>query len=403
LSLEGTANNSGRVSRSHYNVLMSAVDDTEGTPVPDADFQARELAFVDAVNDLAGATDTEGFGAAWAAAAQAGSGLDAQQMLNTPHTPKDAGEHEQALTDMLARIPDGWGRWIGCERGWYPLIISTDAQLRELLPHYKIHQIKEKFGTLRYYWEGGEDVCAPSDPQPLHPGAGAADVDKAQWRKKHDAWRERADIYGATAEGRVHELDLERRLDLATKLVEAAESASSNICERCGEVGELCCSAAASPWYQTLCPACAREREYMPRREWQAWWTLEEPHFQARERGRFITEHSGQRVLVASVDRTVEIALTQAVCCHTQGAASAAAAQEWDIVFVGEDEVGDAFAAALHARYTDLPEDETGLRTRGYYLDSGISERAREDLQAVGIRCWGARPEHRAGPVEAAE
>jgi hypothetical protein len=54
---------------------------------------------------------------------------------------------------MLLRIPDGWGRWIGCSQGWNPLITELDAHLAELCPEYELHQVKENYGTLRYYGE----------------------------------------------------------------------------------------------------------------------------------------------------------------------------------------------------------------------------------------------------------
>lgn len=36
--------------------------------------------------------------------------------------------------------------------GWYSIIINLDNKLSMLDPDYKILQIKEKFGTLRYYY-----------------------------------------------------------------------------------------------------------------------------------------------------------------------------------------------------------------------------------------------------------
>lgn len=71
--------------------------------------------------------------------------------LNTPHLPEDAGEYADGLTDMMNRIPDGWGRWISCGYGWYSIITNANEQLKFIDPDYEIHQVKEKFGTLRYY------------------------------------------------------------------------------------------------------------------------------------------------------------------------------------------------------------------------------------------------------------
>ena len=76
---------------------------------------------------------------------------DPQAFLNTPRVPNDAGEYADGLAAVLNRIPKGWGRWIECGRGWYPLIVETDQKLAALDPDYEVHQVKEKFGGLRYY------------------------------------------------------------------------------------------------------------------------------------------------------------------------------------------------------------------------------------------------------------
>lgn len=44
--------------------------------------------------------------------------------------------------------------WYGCiaPDGWQKIVEETDAMLAHIDPDYEIHQIKEKFGTLRYYF-----------------------------------------------------------------------------------------------------------------------------------------------------------------------------------------------------------------------------------------------------------
>lgn len=69
-----------------------------------------------------------------------------QEILNAVHVPDDAGERAEALGRMLARIPDGWGRWISCSRGWYSIVVDLDEQLRALFPAYELQQVKEKYG-----------------------------------------------------------------------------------------------------------------------------------------------------------------------------------------------------------------------------------------------------------------
>ncbi|MCJ0907064.1 hypothetical protein [Rhodococcus sp. ARC_M6] len=78
--------------------------------------------------------------------------LDGDRARNSLHLPTDAGEHTEALKEILLRIPDGWGRWIGHRKGWYPLVVGLDAALAEIDPDYDVCQVKEKFGVLRYYY-----------------------------------------------------------------------------------------------------------------------------------------------------------------------------------------------------------------------------------------------------------
>lgn len=76
---------------------------------------------------------------------------DFAESLNAIHMPNDAGEHAAELEAIMRRIPDGWGRWISCDAGWYPIIVELDRDLAALDPDYELYQVKEKFGGLRYY------------------------------------------------------------------------------------------------------------------------------------------------------------------------------------------------------------------------------------------------------------
>ncbi len=211
----------------------------EGDPVDDAaigpapatlprDVQARWDTLADTMRQMASATDdAEGFQGAWNAMRLVGRNIDDQQeSLNALHMPEDAGEHAEALRGMLVRIPDGWGRWISCSRGWYPLLVELDEQLRALLPNYVIHQVKEKFGGLRYYWEPGEEVRDPNNP-----GGEAAIAER------------------------------ERRIELAQKLVDSAEKRAGVTCELCGAAGQLHRTRAGR--HKTLCADCAEREGYV--------------------------------------------------------------------------------------------------------------------------------------------
>lgn len=77
--------------------------------------------------------------------------VDPKKMLGALFIPKDAGDHAAGLEAILRRIPDGWGRWIRCDKGWYPIIVALDEKIAAIAPEYEVYQVKEKFGTLRYY------------------------------------------------------------------------------------------------------------------------------------------------------------------------------------------------------------------------------------------------------------
>lgn len=72
--------------------------------------------------------------------------------LNEHHLPEDAGEYAEGLSRILDKIPEGWGRWISHDKGWYRIICEADEMLSYIDPDYEIHQVKEKFGTLCFYF-----------------------------------------------------------------------------------------------------------------------------------------------------------------------------------------------------------------------------------------------------------
>lgn len=139
--------------------------------------------------------------------------IDPHKHRNALHIPADAGPHAGAIETILRRIPDGWGRWISVDAGWYPLVIATDARLAALDPAHQVHQIKEKFGTLRYYYWPSSDDASPE------------------------------------------------LLDAMDAVTDEAERASAVICERCGEPGVL---QRTRYWAKTLCGVCGDRLGYEP-------------------------------------------------------------------------------------------------------------------------------------------
>jgi len=53
---------------------------------------------------------------------------------------------------------EGWEKMIRCDDGWIDIISECHNELIAIDKNYSIQQIKQKFGTLRYY-------CTPSNPK----------------------------------------------------------------------------------------------------------------------------------------------------------------------------------------------------------------------------------------------
>jgi len=102
------------------------------------------------------------------------------------------------------RLPADNPGWYGCVvgDGWKKIVLETDAMLSHIDPNYCILQVKEKFGTLRYYFDTDKD--------------------------------------GA-----------DRQIMFA--IASHAETRSSRTCEVCGGYGEL---RDDMPWIRTLCDDC---------------------------------------------------------------------------------------------------------------------------------------------------
>ena len=147
-------------------------------------------------------------------------------------------------------------------------MVDLDEQLAALFPRYELHQAKEKFGGLRFYWSEGERITNPRDPEPtlLDPGDYAAGVELAAAQsamdEAHTAWRQRLERYLQTEEGMERRAERVRRSGLAKQLVDAAVVRASTTCEPCGSPGR--CSCSPRGWYQTLCPVCAGRHSYVP-------------------------------------------------------------------------------------------------------------------------------------------
>jgi hypothetical protein len=197
---------------------------------------------------------------------------DPDSFLNQIHTPEDAGEYEEDLKKILGRIPLRWGRWISCNKGWYPMLIELDQKLAEIFPDYELHQVKEKFGTLRYYIgfpELNPQCCIDLDAARPHKGA----VDPkwlhgqertAQDQYELDTWFYKEYIPHFDSEEHAQqqealEPEQERRRALSDQMHEIIaeyENKSGSICEETGTPGVMM---RRGYWYKTLNPDHAPE------------------------------------------------------------------------------------------------------------------------------------------------
>jgi hypothetical protein len=78
-------------------------------------------------------------------------------------------EVEEIRKRLQARIPKGWWSGIDIDDGWIPIVDRLDKALAEINPDYEIHQVKEKFGGLRFYTgaitEEGDRLVAAAEEE----------------------------------------------------------------------------------------------------------------------------------------------------------------------------------------------------------------------------------------------
>ena len=303
---------------------MRGADPSGGGITPlEGDEKARWELAGEATQELAkavvgpGAKSEEEIAAALAQLRQLTKNMDLQRMLNALHVPEDAGDYEGALEKILRRIPDGWGRWISCDKGWYPLVVGLNEQLSQLDPDYQLHQVKEKFGMLRYYAEpSGLRVVDESIPEPQRPPRDFAwESEEVQaWNSEREAWDEAQDAYRETPEGAARVSEASAKGEAFQALIRAAEARSAHVCELCGADAETRMTRAPGPWYKTICEGCAAsdvgedgESRWLTRDGWDAWWEAEEPRYQARRREAWRERNAGKRFVVSPPIRRASV------------------------------------------------------------------------------------------------
>jgi len=205
---------------------------------------------------------------------------NAQEIINRKYLPKDSGKYKAELLEILDKIPDGWGRWISCDKGWYPLITELHKKLSAMHPDYEIYQIKEKFSTLRYYFglPSPEHQCC-KDIGNLAPARGPVNPaylskeDKSlrtiEMQYKLSEWfhteycpHYESSEHNATLDA--YEPESLRLNDLYIKMediVTEYEHLSAITCEICSQPGE---AHTQGGWMKTLCRPCGVDRKYVP-------------------------------------------------------------------------------------------------------------------------------------------
>ena len=110
-------------------------------------------------------------------------------------------EIQEKHGDMFA---EWWGQWFDVGEGWLPIVDAALSTIKwnvkeNNMPEVKIHQIKEKFGGLRIYYDGGNEKT-------------------------------------------------EGIIDMATSMAE-------RMCEKCGSINNL---GKTSGWIRIICEDCAK-------------------------------------------------------------------------------------------------------------------------------------------------
>lgn len=70
-------------------------------------------------------------------------------------------ELQLQVQKLKEKIAPEYIQTIQVDEGWYQLVIDCDRELSLFDPNYKIIQVKEKFGELRYYVKPSETCYEP--------------------------------------------------------------------------------------------------------------------------------------------------------------------------------------------------------------------------------------------------
>jgi len=153
-------------------------------------------------------------------------------------------------------------------KGWMPIIEQLDKDITALDPDYGVQQIKEKFGTLRYYAsytepdlplgiEGEEVWTLQSVKSDLYYQIQKIEnpedwLDVGEEAKELPEWK-----LGRMKDDYSRLKSLYEKLTPIQTLIDDAEELSAKTCEWCGNVGE----ARSGGWVLTLCDDCSEKKD----------------------------------------------------------------------------------------------------------------------------------------------
>lgn len=141
---------------------------------------------------------------------------------------------------FTSKIGEGWFKSVSCGDGWKDLLLKLADDLDGLQIPYEIQQIKEKFGTLRFYasCQLSSAIVSQWYQRIAKPNYEPNSCERLVISKAKDG----EDVGRALS-------------DVFCEFIEIAESESHKICERCGASGKI----RDGGWIKTFCDACNKK------------------------------------------------------------------------------------------------------------------------------------------------
>lgn len=141
---------------------------------------------------------------------------------------------------LLPYFDEGWYPYPSCQDGWKKIIFDAVVKIDKLNVPWSIGQIKEKFGTLRFY----------------------ADIDMMSelWRQKVSKPGYKLTKYDKKMFN-FYQMSSEERIKIGDQfhdILGEAEHKSEVTCEDCGKSGKM----RNMSWVRTLCDKCYKRHMY---------------------------------------------------------------------------------------------------------------------------------------------